>query len=158
MTEFLDLLDREDDELGQTNVHDGAMSQIVLWCDSEIDKFTKTLGGPHILGRLALSSSNNARSSSNQALSIMHDVSEQRKQLQTAEDIGNHAAAAALRRKIALSEEEAKLQQQRQQERLAALANTDGKSAVDSRVALSAEKDRQVSYPSSYFSDNHNDS
>ena len=145
VTEFLDLLDREDGELGQTNVHDGAMSQIVLWCDTEIDKFTKSFAGPHILGRLALSPSKKFRSNSVQALVTMREVSEQRKQLEAAEEMGNNAAAATLRRKIALAEEEAKIHQQRQHDRLIVLEKTEGVSAFDSRAALSFEKDRQVS-------------
>ena len=76
--------------MGQTNVHDGAMSQIVLWCDLEIDKFTEIFGGPHILGRLALVSTktSGALSSSNYLSKTVYD---QRNQLKAAEEIGNYA-------------------------------------------------------------------
>ena len=52
----------------QRNVPQTALAAIVLWCDSELAKFSSAFGGTRILGNLALSppprrSSNNKRKS-----------------------------------------------------------------------------------------------
>lgn len=41
--------------LASRNVPPGALSSIVLWCDSELSKFSSAFGGTRILGNLALS-------------------------------------------------------------------------------------------------------
>lgn len=139
----------------------GALASIIFWCDVELVKFAVAFGGNLILGRLALSPNKNANNNNAQTKTNMHNfelgLNDQRNQLRAAEEMGNYAAAATLRRKIALAEENAKKQQNRQATRLqmieaanASMSSSKSKSSgggsmsMDSRTAMSPEKDRQL--------------
>jgi len=92
------------------NVPAGALSAIVLWCDSELSKFASVFGGSRLLGNLALAPKvvfnnrkniNNALSTAISKFENIAGIAQQKNQLRTAEENGEFQVAAMLRRKIA---------------------------------------------------------
>jgi hypothetical protein len=84
----------------------GALSAVVLWCDSELAKFSAAFGGHRVLGNLALSppprasDSESAFSKKLLGMSSTNPAST-RESLRAAEEMGEFAAAANLRKKLA---------------------------------------------------------
>jgi hypothetical protein len=118
--EFLDLFlntakeDEKDNSMEDSSIQSaaskkippGALSAVVLWCDSELAKFSAAFGGHRVLGNLALSppprasDSESAFSKKLLGMSSTNPAST-RESLRAAEEMGEFAAAANLRKKLA---------------------------------------------------------
>jgi len=124
----------------------GALAAIVLWCDSELLKFSAAFGGTRVLGNLQLAPparggvlNSTTLSASKKNLNqppLQETITEQKIRLRQAEEMGEFAAAAALRQKITDMEQE---------ERKNRAKGVGGGSTNDLRAGASSDnKDRQA--------------
>ena len=85
----------------------GAISAVVLWCDSELSKFAAAFGGTRVLGNLALSPPTlGAGDSTTSGLGDKESIADLRKKLRDAEETGEYSAAAKIRSKLAEMEQD----------------------------------------------------